>query len=159
MRKIGTPARAYRARHSSGRLGEALSWTLGAGLVCLGALAGAFGTVAWLTVLCAPTISRLLLGVLALGVAPVAGGGALLWAGLSLLEDEAAKGRVRAVPDERFIEAASMGATAPVIAQRLGLSETREVERRLDELVARDVLALDVSDEGEVFYRVPRGTH
>jgi hypothetical protein len=157
MRRIGTRACARRSRRwTDGKWARAISWTVGATLVCVGALAGAFGTVAWLTVLCAPTISRLVLGVVALGVAPVAGGGALLWAGLSLLEEEAAKSRVRAVPDERFVEAAGNGATLQTVTQKLGLGEPREVESRLDALCARDLLLLDVSDEGEVLYRAPR---
>jgi hypothetical protein len=126
---------------------------MGGALACLGALAGAFGTVAWLTVLCATSFPRVLFGIVTLGVLPVVGGGVLLWAGLSVLEAESARGRVRAISDERFVEAAQGGATGAVIALRLGVGETLEVEARLDELVARDVLALDVTDDGEVLYR------
>jgi hypothetical protein len=130
-----------------------MSWALGGALVCVGALLGSFGTVAWLTVLCAPTFGRLILGVLALGAAPVVGGGALLWAGLGLLENEAARSRVRAVSDARFVEAAGSGASSSLVASRLGLGDVAEVEQRLDTLCARDQLALDVTDEGEVRYR------
>ena len=126
-------------------------------MVCSGALAGAFGTVAWLTVLCAPSFSHVMLGILALGVAPVAAGGALLWAGLSLLETESARSRVRSMPDGRLVEAARGGATAAVIALRLGICDALEVEHRLDELVARDALTLEVSEEGEVLYRAIEG--
>lgn len=121
--------------------------------MCLGALAGAFGTVAWLTVLCASSLPALLLGIAALGAAPVVGGGALLWAGLAVMERTAAKSRVRAVPDERLVEAAGTGATAPAIALRLGIGNPAEVEPRLDELVARDALALEITDQGEVVYK------
>jgi hypothetical protein len=122
-------------------------------MVCLGALAGAFGTVAWLSVLCVPSFPRVMLGIFALGVAPVAGGGALLWAGLSMIETESARSRVRALSDARFIDAARSGATAAAVATRLGIEDAVEVERRLDELVARDALALEISEEGEVVYR------
>jgi len=123
--------------------------------VCAGALAGAFGTVAWLTVLCAPSFSQVMLGIVALGIAPVAGGGALLWAGLSVLEAESARSRVRAIGDARFIDAARTGTTAAAIALRLGISDVLEVEQRLDALVAGDALLLEVSAEGEVLYRAP----
>lgn len=125
-------------------------------MVCLGALAGAFGTVAWLSVLCVPTFPQVMLGIFALGVAPVASGGALLWAGLSLIEAESARSRVRVLSDARFIDAARNGATAAAVARRLGVDDTGEVESRLDELVARDILALDVSDDGDVVYRAAR---
>ncbi len=128
---------------------------LGGLLVCAGALAGAFGTVAWLTVLCAPSFSQVMLGIVALGVAPVAGGGALLWAGLSVLEAESARSRVRGLSDARFIEAARGGATAAAVALRLGIGDVPEVEQRLDALVASDALVLEVSGEGEVLYRTP----
>lgn len=148
--------RGRRARRGrDGGLSRRLAWLLGGLLVCVGALAGAFGTVAWLAVLCAPSFPQILVGVFALGVAPIAGGGALLWAGLSVLEAESARSRVRAVPDARMIDAARGGATAKMIALRLGLGDQAEVERRLDHLVARDALALDVTEEGEVRYRVP----
>jgi hypothetical protein len=127
----------------------------GAALVGVGALTGAFGTVAWLTVLCASSFPEVLFGVFALGVAPVVGGGALLWAGLSVLEAEAARSRVRAISDARFIEAAHGGATSATVALRLGIGDVEEVERRLDDLAARDALALVVSDEGEALYRAP----
>jgi hypothetical protein len=128
-------------------------WLLGGALVCVGALTGAFGTVAWLTVLSASSFPQVMAGIFALGVAPVVGGGAVLWAGLHILETESSRGRVRALPDDRFIEAARGGGTSMMIALRLGLGETLEVERRLDELVARDILALDVTEQGEVIYR------
>ena len=121
----------------------------------VGALTGAFGTVAWLTVLCASSFPEVLFGLLALGVAPVVGGGALLWAGLSVLEAQSARSRVRGISDAHIIECAQGGATSATIALRLGVGDTLEVERRLDDLVARDVLALVVSDEGEVLYRAP----
>ena len=125
--------------------------------MCLGALSGAFGTVAWLTVLCFQSFSRVLLGVLSLGVAPVVGGGALLWVGLGLLEAHAARGRVTALPDEQLAEATRGGVTAATLAQRFGLGDLDEVTRRLDDMVARDVLVLEVSEEGELWYR-PRAT-
>ena len=126
---------------------------LGGALVCLGALSGAFGTVAWLTVLCVPSFPRVLLGVLSLGIAPVVGGGAMLWAGLSMLEARAARGRVWSLPEPQLAEATKGGLTAPALALRLGLGDVRELEGRLDEMVARDALALDVSEEGELVYR------
>jgi len=130
-----------------------MSWLLGGTLVCLGALSGAFGTVAWLTVLCASSLSQMLLGVLALGVAPVVGGGALLWTGLGLLEAHAARSRVLALDEAQLAEAAHGGATASLIARRVGAGDVQELTHRLDELVARDVLALDISEEGELVYR------
>jgi hypothetical protein len=130
-----------------------MSWLMGGILVCLGALSGAFGTVAWLTVLCASSLSQMLLGVLALGVAPVVGGGALLWTGLGLLETHAARSRVLALGEEQLAEAVRGGATAQAVARRVGTSEVVELTRRLDELVARDILALDISEEGELVYR------
>jgi hypothetical protein len=116
-------------------------------------MTGAFGTVAWLTVLCASSVPQVMLGVLALGVAPVLGGGALLWAGLSILEGHSTTSRIRAIPDARFVEASLGGATSATVALRLGVGDPLEVEQRLDELVAHDALALVVSDEGEALYR------
>jgi hypothetical protein len=134
-----------------------MSWLLGGFLVCLGALSGAFGTVAWLTVLCATSLPQMLLGVLGLGVAPVVGGGALLWTGLGLLEAHAARSRILALDEGQLAEAARGGATASLVARRVGTGDVPELTRRLDELVARDVLALDISDEGELVYR-PRAS-
>jgi hypothetical protein len=130
-----------------------LAWLAGAVLVSGGALLGAFGTVAWLTVLCASSFPRVLLGIVGLGVAPVLGGGALLWAGLGVLETENARSRVRCLADERFVEAAHGGRTAEAVAAQIGTGDVREVERRLDDLCAREILALDVTEEGEVLYR------
>jgi hypothetical protein len=123
--------------------------------VCLGALTGAFGTVAWLTALCATSFPQMVMGILGLGVAPVLGGGALLWAGLHVLEAEAAKDRIRALGDMRFIEATRGGATSATVALRLGTGDVLEVERRLDRLVAHDALMLDVTEQGEALYRPP----
>jgi hypothetical protein len=131
MSRITSRQRAHRARRAEGHWDQRFAWILGGLMVCLGAMAGAFGTVAWLSVLCVPSFPQVMFGIFALGVAPVAGGGALLWAGLSIIEAESARSRVRALSDARFIEAA----------------------RRLDELVARDALALEISEEGEVVYR------
>ncbi|APR84074.1 Hypothetical protein A7982_09423 [Minicystis rosea] len=124
--------------------------------MCLGALAGAFGTVAWLTVLCAPSLPRMLLGVFSLGVAPVIGGGALLWTGLSILEGQASRARVLAMPDAHIVEATRGGANAATIAQRLGIADVPEITRRLDDLAARDILALDVTNDGELIYQPRR---
>lgn len=135
-----------------------LEWLLGGLFVAVGALSGAFGTVAWLTALCAPTLRGLLVGVIAMGVAPVIGGGALLWAGLGILETEAARARVRGFSDAHVISAAEGGATAEAIASRLGTSEVREVTRRLDDLVTRECLSLEITEDGELCYRpVERG--
>ena len=153
MSTITSGHRARRTRRPEGPWFHRFAWILGVWMVCLGALAGAFGTVAWLSVLCVPTFPQVILGLLTLGVAPVAGGGALLWAGLSMIEAESARSRVRALSDARFIDAARNGATAAAVARRLGIDDTLEVEHRLDELVARDALALDVSDDGDVVYR------
>jgi hypothetical protein len=124
-------------------------------LVCFGALTGAFGTVAWLTALSATTFPQMVMGIIGLGVAPVLGGGALLWAGLHVLESEAARDRVRALGDARFIEATRGGATSATVALRLGIGDLLEVERRLDTLVAHDALLLDVTEQGEALYRGP----
>ena len=150
-----TRQRAGCARSRGGRRWRhGLAWLGGGALACFGALAGAFGTVAWLTVLCATSFPRVMFGIVTLGVLPVVGGGVLLWAGLSVLEAESARNRVRAISDERLVEAAQGGATGPAIAARVGVGEPFEVEARLDELVTRDVLALEVTEEGEVLYRV-----
>lgn len=137
----------------AGRWGYRLAWLAGAALVCVGALLGAFGTVAWLTVLCASTFPQVVFGIVGLGILPVVGGGALLWAGLSILETQSARSRARALPDGRFVDAARGGGSPQVIAARLGIGDAIEVERRLDELVARDALAMEISEEGEVVYR------
>lgn len=121
--------------------------------MAVGALSGAFGTVAWLTVLCASSFPRVMMGVIGLGVAPVLGGGALLWAGLTVLEAQAARSRVTATPEGQLVDAAQGGATLEAIALRLGLGDVREVEARLDDLVARDVLMLDFGEQGELLYR------
>jgi hypothetical protein len=151
MSRSGTAGRvpSWRRRCLSHRLG----WLLGASLVCVGALAGAFGTIAWLSAFCAPTLPRMLLGMVSLGLLPVLGGGAMLWAGLSVLESHAAIRRVREMPEARFVEAARPGGSARAIADRLAVVDEREVIRRLDDLVVRGVLALDITDEGELFYR------
>jgi hypothetical protein len=149
--------RTMRRKGTRGVWGHRLAWLLGAALVSGGALLGAFGTVAWLTVLCASSFQRVLFGILGLGVAPVLGGGALLWAGLGVLEAQSARSRVRGLADERFVEAAHGGRTAAAVAAQLGAGDVREVEHRLDDLCAREILFLDVSDEGEVLYRAPRG--
>jgi hypothetical protein len=151
-RETSWRARCGRRRRRGGRLGHRLACLLGGTLVCLGSLSGAFGTVAWLTVLCAP-FPAILLGVLALGAAPVVLGGALLWAGLELLEAESARRGVLGVPEACMIEAARDGATAKGVALRLGLGDAAEVERRLDDLVVREALVLEVNDEGEALYR------
>jgi hypothetical protein len=129
---------------------------LGGFLVAIGALGGAFGTVAWLSVLCAPSLSQMLLGVLTLGLAPVVGGGAVLWVGLGILERQSARERVRALSDAHLVEGAQSGGTALAIAHRLGVGDVAEVTARLDELVARDVLALDLTDDGELVYQPRR---
>ena len=148
-----TRKRAQRIRRRPARRSHRWSWFLGGLLVSLGALSGAFGTVAWLTVLCVPSFPRVLLGVLSLGIAPVVGGGAMLWAGLSMLEAHAARGRVWSLPVSHLLEAARGGQTAPTLALKLGVGDVKELTARLDQLVARDVLALDVSEEGELVYR------
>jgi|HubBroStandDraft_6_1064221.scaffolds.fasta_scaffold734080_1 hypothetical protein len=145
MRKSGTGGRARRARGG-------LFWLLGGLLVCLGALSGAFGTVAWLTVLCASSLSRVLLGMMSLGVLPVVAGGVLLWFGLGVLERQAARSRVWSLAVTQVADATEGGATARLVAERLG-TDPRETERRLDALVAEDVLSLDVSGEGDLSYR------
>jgi hypothetical protein len=144
-----TRQRAGRAQQGrrDRRWAHGLAWLTGGALACLGALA-------WLTVLCATSFPRVMFGILTLGVLPVVGGGVLLWAGLSVLEAESARSRVRAISDERLVDAAQGGATGQAVATRLGVGDPLEVEARLDELVARDVLALEVTDEGEVLYRV-----
>ena len=134
-----------------GRMG----WLLGGLLVCFGALPGAFGTVAWVGVLSASSLLRVLLGMFALGLAPVVAGGALLWVGLGVLERQAARSRVWAIDEAEVADAAVGGATARQVADRLG-TDPRETERRLDDLVAHDVLSLEVSGEGDLSYR-PRG--
>jgi hypothetical protein len=121
--------------------------------VSVGAFSGAFGTVAWLSVLRLPTIPVLLLGVLFLGAAPLAVGVAMLWAGLSVVDTQMARSRVRAVPIPSIVAAVHGGATPQVVALRLGLSDVPEIEARLDELVAHDALALTLTDEGELYYR------
>jgi hypothetical protein len=148
MRRIGTRAARRRARQWT----QQFSWLAGGALVCLGALAGAFGTVAWLTALCAPSLGSLLVGVLALGVAPVLGGGGLLWAGLGILEAHAKRGRVRALPEDQLCEATRGGASAAAVAERLGVSELREITERLDELAAREILSLEIREDGELIY-------
>jgi hypothetical protein len=149
MRRSGTSGRARRARSGA-------SWLLGGVLVCLGALSGAFGTVAWLTVLCASSLSRMLLGMMSLGVLPVVAGGALLWVGLGVLERQAARSRVWAIGVMQVTDAAQGGATARTVAERLG-TDPAETERRLDELVAADVLALEISGDGDLSYRPRQG--
>ena len=156
MSRSRTRRHAGRARQRHpGPWAHRLAWLAGAALVGVGALIGAFGTVAWLPVRCASSLAEVLFGMLALGVAPVVGGGALLWAGLSVLEAQSARSRVRSIADDRLIEATQGGATSAVVALRLGIGDVVEVEHRLDALVARDALVLVVSDEGEALYRAP----
>jgi hypothetical protein len=145
MSKSGTGGRARRARGGWG-------WLLGGLLVCFGALLGAFGTVAWVGVLCASSLLRVLLGMFSLGLGPVVAGGALLWVGLGVLERQAARSRVWALDEVEVAEAAVGGATARQVADRLG-TDPRETERRLDDLVVHDVLSLEVSGEGDLSYR------
>jgi hypothetical protein len=158
MSTSGTQVRPFGGarRRLDRRWSHRLWWLFGGFLVCLGALAGAFGTVAWLTVLCAPSLPRMLLGVLGLGVAPVLGGGAVLWTGLSILEGQASRARVHALPDQQLVDATRGGATSQTIAQRLGVGDVHEVTRRLDELVAREILVLDLTRDGELLYQPRR---
>lgn len=125
---------------------------IGALLVCLGALSGAFGTIAWLTALCARTLPSMLVGMVSLGLVPVLGGGAMLWAGLGVLETQAARARVRDLPEPRIIEAVSTGGTVEAIADRLGMTDARELEDRLDALVAREILTLEIDGDGALVY-------
>jgi predicted ArsR family transcriptional regulator len=74
-----------------------------------------------------------------------------------VLEREAARSRVWAIGEAQLAEVVLGGATARQVAERLG-TDPRETERRLDDLVARDVLALDVSGEGDLSYRPPDTT-
>ena len=135
---------------------HALRWIAGGALVGIGALCGAFGTVAWLSVLRAPSVTVVLLSLLFLSATPLTVGLSLLWAGLSVLEKQMIRSRVRALPERELLDAAEEAATARAIALRLGVSDVRETERRLDDLVVRERLALDVTDEGELIYRASR---
>lgn len=143
-----TAARARKRRWS-----HRFSWLSGVFLVCLGALAGAFGTIAWLTALCATSLPRMMLGMVSLGLVPVLGGGAMLWAGLGILEGYASRARVRDLPEGSLVEAARAGGSAEVIAARLGVADVGELTCRLDDLVAKEVLSLDIEDDGELSYR------
>jgi len=120
--------------------------------VGVGAFVGAFGTIAWLFVLRVPSVTVVLLGMLFLGAAPLCLGLGLLWAGLHVLESELARGRIWTLPESQIVEAAGRGMALRDIVIRLGGTDTEETERRLDDLVVRDLLIMDVTEQGEVVY-------
>lgn len=134
------------------RWSHRLGWLLGGFLVALGAVSGTFGTVAWLAVLCVPTFSSFIAGLLGLGVAPVVAGGALLWSGLRVLERQGARSRVYALPDQQIIAATQDGATVELVAARLGVLAVQDLTDRLDQLAAREVLDLQISEDGALLY-------
>jgi len=138
-----------------GRAQAMVRWALGGGLVGVGAMVGAFGTIAWLFVLRVPSVSVVLLGMLFLGAAPLGMGLGLLWAGLSVIENEIGRARVWTISEEQIVEAAGKGTPLTEMVIQLGGTDLRETEKRLDDLVVRDVLSMDITEQGEIVYRQP----
>lgn len=114
---------------------------------------GAFGTIGWLVLLDAPSALVAMLGVLLLGAVPLLGGLTLLWLGLGIVEEEVSRTRALAVPDDALVAAAREGGNATLIAFRVGVADVRETEARLDALVVRERIALEVTDDGDLIYR------
>lgn len=140
--------------HARGRFGQGHRFDniLGGLLMTLGLILGTFGTVAGLTVLFLPAFPSLVAGVVGLGMAPLAAGGALAWQGNRMLERHAAWSRVEALPEAQLVLAAHNGATAEVIAGRLGTTNVRDLTARLDDLTVREVLDLRFGDDGALLY-------
>jgi hypothetical protein len=134
-----------------GTTGQVARWLLGAVLLVAGALSGAFGAVAWLSALRIQSFALALIGVVLLGLVPVVLGLGLVWTGLGVLELDGEP--ERELTDEELLQAAGDGATRDEVAKALGRSDPREAERRLDQLVVRELLELDVTDEGGLVYR------
>jgi len=134
--------------------GRIARYGMGGLLIAAGALSGAFGAVAWLSALRIQSFPLELIGVILLGLVPIVLGLGLVWTGLGVLEmDEPA----RVPTDAEFLAAASSGATREEVARSLGTRDPHEAERRLDDLVVREVLELDLTDEGSLVYRARLG--
>jgi hypothetical protein len=135
----------------AGKPPSVAEYVLGNLLIATGAFFGAFGTIAWLAEARAPSVAVALLGAVVLGAIPLLVGLGILWAGFSVLEGE--EPPAWRVSDAQFVEAAREGATVAAVALRVGARSTREAETRLDALVVREALDLDVTEEGELLYR------
>jgi hypothetical protein len=128
---------------------------LGNTFVAAGALSGAFGAVGWLAALRHPSILALVVGVLCYGLVPLIGGLGFVWYGLDLIEADQIASSRRFATRAALLEAVQDGATPLQVARKLRLTSAREAERELDDLVRRDLLELDVTDDGELFYHPP----
>ena len=130
----------------------------GTALVIAGAFVGAFGAVAWLAALRIPSLAVAALGMMGLGVVPIAAGMVMLWSGLEILERATLEPRrLPPVAPEALIAAGASGATPREVATRLRIADPGSAERLLDDLVVREALELEVSDDGDLVYR-PRAT-
>jgi hypothetical protein len=149
MRTAETQAKTGLATASQGRIiGR---WLMGGLLVAAGALSGAFGAVAWLEALRMPSFLLALVGIVLLGIVPIIIGLGLVWTGLGVLEEPVAP--QRAVSDDALLQATRQGATRDEVRLRIGRIDAVETERRLDDLVVRELLELEVTDEGQLVYR------
>lgn len=126
-------------------------WMLGVLLVGAGAISGAFGAVAWLSALRIQSFPLALIGVILLGLVPIVLGLGLVWTGLGVLELDQEPEQV--LRDEDLVAAAGRGATREEVAHALGARDPEVAERRLDDLVVREVLELDLTEEGSLLYR------
>ena len=130
----------------------------GTALVIAGAFVGAFGAVAWLAALRIPSLAVAALGMMGLGVVPIAAGMVMLWSGLEILERATLEPRrLPPVAPEALIAAVASGAPPPPVATRLRLAATRRAARRHAHRVGPAALELEVSDDGDLVYR-PRAT-
>ena len=130
----------------------------GTALVIAGAFVGAFGAVAWLAALRIPSLAVAALGMMGLGVVPIAAGMVMLWSGLEILErGRRAPGRGPRGGPVGLSAAGGWGATPREVATRLRIADPGSAERLLDDLVVREALELEVSDDGDLVYR-PRAT-
>jgi hypothetical protein len=142
-----------RAPETSG--GQVGRWLMGGLLVIAGAVSGAFGAVAWLEALRIPSLLLALVAIVLLGVVPVMLGLGLVWTGLGVIEDEqpGATRMLDLMSDDALVDATQGGSTRDEVVTRIGACDLGEAERRLDDLVVREVLDLDVTEEGRLVYR------
>lgn len=127
-------------------------WLVGGLLVVSGAISGAFGAVAWLEALRIPSLFLALVGIVLLGIVPVILGLGLVWTGLGVIEDDPPRAALQ-VSDDVLLQATKLGATRDEVALRIGPCDMSHAERRLDELVVREQLELDLTEDGALIYR------
>lgn len=124
-------------------------------LVLIGTILVSFGLVSWISIPSTKSLSEIFLGIIYLGVWPLMLGISLVTFGLNLLDTFTfVKTKFPPPKDDEFMCLINEGASLQDISSNryLGLSE-KEIEHRLDSLVIKDKLILDLTEEGELLYR------